>query len=90
MYTNQLGGADEAALQDVALQRLAERQSSHYGAPPPPSLFAAKSTASGAVKAIKFCDADTAFWQVAKLHHQDGRSFPRLGERTCMMTPRCN
>lgn len=50
----QLGGADEGALQDAMLQRLAEKETGYYGkaAIPRPGATA-KGTAPGAVSQLR-------------------------------------
>lgn len=105
IYENELGGADEAALQEAALRQRAERDPAFYGEPTAPVLaggkgsgsgsgppasaaeaadWAAKSTASGGVRDMKFFDLDTAFWQLARqqsLQHNafDSSTLPHFG-----------
>lgn len=72
--------------------------------PPPPhhcsaaamaeASLAAKGTASGLVKDVKFLDMDSAFWQVARQHWlqygaYDERTIPHLGERVLSAVGGC-
>lgn len=93
IYENELGGADEAALQEAALQQRAVRDPSYYGegsfstGPAAEASLAAKSTASGTVKDVKFFDLDTCFWQLARQHRMqhnvfDSSTIPPYGELT--------
>lgn len=66
VYENQLGGADEAALQEATLRYKAAKDTAAATSTAPPELdpsISSKSTASGTVKAIQFLDLDVAFWQ---------------------------
>jgi WD40 repeat protein len=66
VYENQLGGADEAALQEATLRYRAAKDTAAATSTAPPELdpsISSKSTASGTVKAIQFLDLDVAFWQ---------------------------
>ena len=80
LYENQLGGADDASLQEEALRQRAVAGASSgaaaaaaatAGEPSAAALeasLAAKSTASGAVRDVAFFDLDTAVWQVGRQH----------------------
>lgn len=96
IYENELGGADEAALQEAGLRARAERDPAFYGEPAPPlsgeASFAAKSTASGGVRDLRFFDLDTCFWQLARqasLQHNlsDSSALPHFGERAPRPAP---
>ena len=72
IYTNQLGGADDGALQEAALRQRADKIAAAAGAPPPSALsltqeasLATKSAASGPINDLAFLDLDTCFWQIA-------------------------
>ncbi|KAL4855688.1 hypothetical protein ACK3TF_003771 [Chlorella vulgaris] len=91
LYDAQLGGADEAALQEAALRQRADSggaaaagQSATTAAMQEASL-SAKGTASGLVKDIQFFDMDTCFWQIARQHWMqygasDDHTIPYLGK----------
>jgi hypothetical protein len=91
VYTNQLGGADEGALQEAALRARADKDAAALGAPPPPpppppaeASLAAKAAASGAVRDLAFFDLDTCFWQLAtqralQYGAYDASGVPTLG-----------
>ena len=95
VYDNQLGGADEAALQEASLRQRAAIEAAaitQQGSPgkasavftPQDSNLAGKSTASGSVRSICFLDLDVAFWQMnygLSLRHNaaDGNAIPHLG-----------
>lgn len=73
VYVNQLGGADEGALQAASLWQRADRDAAAFGGPVPAPLtpaqeasLAAKSTASGTVQDLQFFDLDTCFWQISQ------------------------
>lgn len=75
VYETQLGGADDGALQEAALHARAAHDAMAAGAPAPPPLspgreasLASKSTASGAVRDVRFLDLDVVFWQLAGSH----------------------
>ena len=91
IYENELGGADEAALQEAALRQRAEKDPAFYGEAMgaagsySEASWAAKSTASGAVRDVKFFDVDTCFWQLARQHSLqynafDSSTLPLIGE----------
>lgn len=94
LYDAQLGGADEAALQEAALRQRADSggaaaagQSATTAAMQEASL-SAKGTASGLVKDIQFFDMDTCFWQIARQHWMqygasDDHTIPYLGALGC-------
>jgi hypothetical protein len=72
IYSNQLGGADDGALQEAALRKRADAVAAAAGAPPAQGLspaqeasLATKSAASGSVNDLAFLDIDTCFWQIA-------------------------
>lgn len=72
IYINQLGGADDGALQEAAIRQRADKVAVAAGAPPPPGLsptkeasLATKSAASGSINDLVFLDLDTCFWQIA-------------------------
>ena len=89
IYDAQLGGADEAALQEAALRQRADRGAAAAGlsaaaAAAQEASLAAKGTASGLVRDVKFLDMDTVFWQIARQHWLqygafDDGSIPFLG-----------
>lgn len=89
LYDTQLGGADEAALQEAALRQRADRGAAAAGlsgaaAAAQEASLAAKGTASGLVRDIKFLDMDTCFWQIARQHWMqygafDDHTIPYLG-----------
>lgn len=90
IYDVQLGGADEAALQEAALRQRADRGAAAAGlsaatAAMQEASLAAKGTASGLVRDVKFLDMDSCFWQIARQHWMqygasDDRTIPYLGE----------
>lgn len=72
VYTNNLGGGDDGALQEAALEQRAAKTAASLGGPPPSPLdplqeasLNAKSAASGQINDLAFLDVDTCFWQVA-------------------------
>lgn len=87
-----MGGADEGALQEVALWQRAEKEAVALGSKPNDPLTPAeenslqsKSTASGNLQDITFFDLDTCFWQIAQQHSlqygaSDASSIPSLGK----------
>lgn len=91
VYANQLGGADEGALQEAILRQRANANAASLGGgtatpltPAQELSLTAKSTASGAINDIKFFDLDTCFWQLAALQSQqrgayDASDIPSLG-----------
>jgi hypothetical protein len=91
LYDAQLGGADEAALQEAALRQRADGGAASAGlsaatAAMQEASLAAKGTASGLVRDIQFFDMDTCFWQIARQHWMqygatDDRTIPYLGAR---------
>jgi hypothetical protein len=93
LYDTQLGGADEAALQEAALRQRADRGAAAAGlsataAAAQEASLAAKGTASGLVRDVKFLDMDTCFWQIARQHWLQYGAFadhtiPYLGAYVC-------
>jgi hypothetical protein len=89
VYDVQLGGADDAALQEAALRQRGDRSGTTAGLSPGRAAaleasLAAKSTASGLVKDIKFLDLESCFWQIARQHWlqygaSDDSTIPQLG-----------
>jgi len=82
IYANQLGGADDGALQEAALRQRADINAASLGGAPAPALtpaqeasLAAKSTASGAVNDLCFFDLDTCFWQLAIQNSQQHGAY---------------
>lgn len=85
----QLGGADDAALQESALRTRADKE---FGVVPALSAAAeaslqGKSTASGAVRAVQFFDLETCLWQTAQQHFlrrtaYETSNLPSFGERS--------
>lgn len=72
VYTNQLGGGDDGALQEAALRQRAAKSVVELGGSPLPPLdasqeasLAAKTAASGQINDLLFLDLDTCFWQIA-------------------------
>jgi hypothetical protein len=65
VYESQLGVADDKALQDAMLQRLAEKDPAYYGGIASTGMVHQKAVAPGSVRSLKFLDTETCYWQLA-------------------------
>lgn len=91
LYTNQFGGADEGAMQEIGLRRRAEYSAGMLGGKKPSSpggkdpALAVKGVSSGRVNDIVFVDHDTCLWQQAVQESLDTNSYdvnPGLNQLT--------
>lgn len=74
-----LSTAEEAALHDLLLKQLAEKDPQFYGSAASESAGQAKTAAPGAVRDLSFLDMDTCYWQLASQHIQQLKAYSSSG-----------